>query len=380
MAIRLIFGAPGSGKTYYVVHHLLNNYCRYDKRKKQWSKTSSVRIVHNIDGLVVDGLEDLNKWIARAGGVDKFFSYQFQEKIKDSVGPVIYVIDECSDLFPSNYKGEHNGVFEYFRKHRHLGHDIYLITQSPSLLPTVLRHLSEMTLKALPRSLSFFGGRELRYNVVVGQSYEVVDKRVLLLSPRIYRAYRSMSANETESISNPILKYYGYLLAVLVLCVVYYLPHFVGASDASTTDGSVAVSEASGVLPLHPVQSGSGSSPEGQPDGDVLVDDVPDDPVSHEPVPYVLDYVKVGRLLRISFDGVVYGPATFPYPLRWVSPSRLVAYLPPDLASRLEDARASRLASVHGEVLDRGGDEGDEGDDGSDVEVPRLGDVSMWGG
>lgn len=373
MAIRLIFGAPGSGKTYYVVHHLLNNYCRYDKKRGQWSKESSVRIVHNIDGLVVDGFEDLNKWIARAGGVDKFFSYQFQEKIKDSVGPVIYVIDECSDFFPSNYKGEHNGVFEYFRKHRHLGHDIYLITQSPSLLPTVLRHLSEMTLKALPRSLSFFGGRELRYNVVVGQSYEVVDKRVLLLSPRIYGAYRSMTANETESIKNPILKYYGYLIAVLVLCLVYYLPNFIGSSSASAND-SIVMSETSRVLPLHPVQSMVDSSSEKQPkvQSDVV------DYVRDDPVPYVLDYVKAGRVLLISFYGKVYAPATFPYPLRWVSPSRLVAYLPPDLASRLEDARISRLASFQGGRED--GREGDEGGDELDAEVPRLGSVAMLGG
>ena len=80
MALRIITGVPGAGKTFYAVDHLAKNYCKmvgdaYELKNKY-------KIVTNIEGLLLDSV-DLEKAIENAGSPEKFFSIEVQKKVTE---------------------------------------------------------------------------------------------------------------------------------------------------------------------------------------------------------------------------------------------------------------------------------------------------------
>jgi len=104
-------------------------------------------------------------------------------------------------------------VFYFFQYHRHLGLDIYLITQNEKLLPLQLVTLSEFVIHSQPRSTSIIG--ELKY--VVKISGENVDRKVLKPKQEIFDLYCSMSNKEVEKVSNPFKKYAIACIALLLI-------------------------------------------------------------------------------------------------------------------------------------------------------------------
>ena len=77
MAIRIIDGKIGSGKTYYAVKHLVDNYFVYQDGEYLLNK--ECQIITNIDSFHLESL-DLIEEIKKAGSVHEFFSIEYQEK------------------------------------------------------------------------------------------------------------------------------------------------------------------------------------------------------------------------------------------------------------------------------------------------------------
>lgn len=205
MAINFVYGVPRSGKTYYCVNHLLKKYFVFDKglgeyvRKKEFE---NVKIISNIAGLKLEH-QDLMEWVKYAGGIDKFFSYDSQEKIYLKHGPVVYLIDEAHMYFPSDYKCKE--VINWFTYHAHWGQTIYIMSQAFSLLPRRLTDLVDLCRYALPPSSTLLAGRDLKYNVIAGR--EFVDKETLIKNKKVFAVYKSQEANEVERAKNPMMKY-----------------------------------------------------------------------------------------------------------------------------------------------------------------------------
>lgn len=119
--IHLITGIPGSGKTLLAIELILKN-----------TKSENTRPLYsNIEGLDFSKLncfplEDPTEWYLMPDGA-------------------IIVIDECQRWFRPRANG--SVVPEYisrFETHRHNGHDIILITQSPMLIDSNIRKLVEL--------------------------------------------------------------------------------------------------------------------------------------------------------------------------------------------------------------------------------------------
>lgn len=215
MAIRIIEGVPGSGKTYFAVHHLLTKYFDFDKKLSEWKKKSEFKnlvLVTNIDGFPF--ATSLDSLIETAGSLEAFFTYEYQEKLSSGT-PYVYLIDECQGLFPFTYRDTR--VFLFFQKHRHLGMDIYLLTQDADHLAKGLRNLSEFHIVASRRSFSLVG--ELRYRFVDPQTKECWQTKVLKKEGRIFSFYRSFSALETEKSSSVPRRF----MALVVLSIVFIL-------------------------------------------------------------------------------------------------------------------------------------------------------------
>ena len=82
MAIRIIDGNPGCGKTYYLVKFLRDNY--YDKTSNGYVAKTGYTVISNIDDLKLPHLnlnELVEKYIGKGeGSADKFFEYTHQQR------------------------------------------------------------------------------------------------------------------------------------------------------------------------------------------------------------------------------------------------------------------------------------------------------------
>lgn len=213
MAIRIITGVPGSGKTYYAVHHLLNNYFKWDAQLDWWVPTSAeIRVVTNIDSFKI-GVQ-LDSLMEKAGGPAKFFTVPYLKQVFGEC-QVLFVLDECQRYFDRKFYDK--SVFYYFQYHRHMGHDVYLITQDVETLAKELRNLCEYQIVAARRSLSFFG--EFRYRFVQSsyQGAEAFMSKVLKRDARVFAVYTSMMGKEKEKIASAPRRYAVWFAVCLLL-------------------------------------------------------------------------------------------------------------------------------------------------------------------
>lgn len=208
MAIRLVTGVPGAGKSYYMVNRLANKYCK--RFGDVYSLKKKYVIVTNIDNLLLD-VVDLDDAIKRAGGLERFFSMDVQKKVTEKYQKenkqLIYIVDEAQKYFHRRFYDRE--VFTFFESHRHLGLDVFLLTQNSNLLPKDLISLVEIEVRAVPRTLSIAG-----FNYLRRSNKDIIGREFLRKKKHIFLMYKSMSAGETEKIRSPYLKY---IIPVLIL-------------------------------------------------------------------------------------------------------------------------------------------------------------------
>ena len=219
MAVRIIEGVPGSGKTYYAVHHVADTY--FEKQSDgRYELVKEVEIITNIDSFQPEHL-DLKVLIKDAGGVKHFFAESYQKELTQKIGkPIVYIIDEAQKYFRKGAR-DLDDVYSYFEYHRHFGHDVYLITQNSKKLPPDIALLCEYIIVAAPRTRSVLG--EFKYKWL--SDGELLQREAFRPDSGVFALYKSMDSKESEKIKNPIMRSAG--LAILaVLCVfaggIYY--------------------------------------------------------------------------------------------------------------------------------------------------------------
>ena len=226
MAIKLITGIPGSGKSYLAVHHVISNYFTYSKESQEFIVKSNqdgpYTIITNIDNFKIPHI-DLNDAIKSMNlTIDSFFTVPNQERISKKYPNIIYIIDEAQRMFPRKNRYQSETWF-YFEYHRHLGHDIYIITQDKFLVAQNIILLVEYEIRATKRMLSVFG--ELRY--LIKSDNEIIDRKTLKPSKRIFNLYKSMDAAESDKIKNPMRKYMFFLFIFILICFWLFKKNFI---------------------------------------------------------------------------------------------------------------------------------------------------------
>lgn len=125
MAIYSVTGKPGSGKSFWAVHHLVTKYFNWNEIHREFLPKFGAALVTNLDKLRLDHYE-LDEMIDKAGGVNKFFTVDYQREVLKRFIRIVYIIDEAGKYFPPGFKDEK--VLFFFQYHRHLGIDVYLIS------------------------------------------------------------------------------------------------------------------------------------------------------------------------------------------------------------------------------------------------------------
>lgn len=190
-----VSGIPGSGKSFYIVHWLLENY--FDK---DGLPLKDYTIISNVEGLLLDHipLDDILRDVSH----EQFFTVPYQEKVSKKYSNIIYIIDECQRFFPRFMKNR--DICYYFEYHRHLGHVICLATQNfRSRVSPEIAALLEYEIRAVPRSLSI--GGTFRYFRIVNQ--DKVGTFFLRPSSKIFRLYKSANSfkGENKHIKKPMM-------------------------------------------------------------------------------------------------------------------------------------------------------------------------------
>lgn len=215
MAIRIIEGKIGSGKTYYAVNHVFKSWFKWCDKTDTWVNKDSeidLKVYTNIANMKIGF--DLNNAIEEAGGLNPFFTEKFQIEFCEELN-VVYIIDEAQsyDLFHRSYKDKE--VLTFFQKSRHLGIDIYLVTQDTQTLAKELRNLAEYHIVAVQRTKTL--GNMFTYKFYAGK--DCFKTKRIKKDPKIFSLYRSMIEKEVEKVRSAALKYIIMFVLIIGLAV-----------------------------------------------------------------------------------------------------------------------------------------------------------------
>lgn len=225
MSLKIITGVPGAGKSYFSVKHIAENYCIEDNGI--YIPKENITIITNVEDLKINHINLDQILSEQSVSLNKFFTVEHQkENVLNEYPKIVYLIDEAQRYF-NGYMRD-NAVFYFFEYHRHLGLDIYLMTQSIYSLNKRITVLAEYEIRAVPRTLSLVG--EFKYKYITG--HEIIKHQVIKRDKKIFNLYKSMDAKETDKIKNPFLKY-AVIILIVFIASVYGFFHTFGSSSIS---------------------------------------------------------------------------------------------------------------------------------------------------
>ncbi len=215
MSITLFTGKPGSGKSYRVVTKLLAECHKY-------------YIFHNIDGLKHDFFAD-GQYIKRWDDIPGFLTLEKQKEIclfvqSQYKRPVLVVIDEAN----LNGFGTRNSVLlDWISYHRHLGQDVYLITQSANSINRDFVDRCQFEIRAV-RGIAT---KQFIYRYMVGDESFKTDR--IAVNKAMFSAYESFKVEGQKESRSPVL-FYAVTCVIVALSLGFYqiafgLPHLFGS-------------------------------------------------------------------------------------------------------------------------------------------------------
>ena len=210
MAIRLYSGIMGSGKTYRVVYELKNT----DLLDKYF-------IFHNLEELKIE-----SKYLKEYGKNSGFnppdlFTYEYQTKltkqIKEDYGRnILWIIEECDKI---GFDKSSPKIKEWLSMHRHLGQDIYLISQSKWNIAKEYVNLVEVEIQG-KRGFVF---DQFIYSWFSGGEKVATDR--LPKQKAVYQLYKSFHIPELKKKRSNLWKW-ALVFFILALCGTVYFFFF----------------------------------------------------------------------------------------------------------------------------------------------------------
>lgn len=248
MAVVFITGTPGAGKSYYAVLRILEelkhsdrlvitNIDGLDKQKvafylgkedlsNLWTLDEFLSAVYGLANLHYDGnyrsafLTLLNVDFWKRVILPYFYKELGYKRFVFYLDEFQSIIDEDTDL--------HQSQKFFFDYHRHLGIDIYLITQSIQRMNKAIRNIAEVELRLV--NLRMFGlSSVVLLKTLIGGV--VVKKKLLKYDPRIFVLYKSALVEHLKGVRGrpPVMLFVGLFLLLFAL--------FQGFSYMSKTGG-----------------------------------------------------------------------------------------------------------------------------------------------
>lgn len=224
-------GVPGSGKTYKGVYSLYSNFGLDEKLKDKRFVFDDVDFAYtNINELDLKAFkentikklefdvfyDDLT--ILHAMYKDKVTDTELIEKAKElNLFRCLIIIDECH-----NYLDKDNTVLNWWLSyHRHLHHQIYLITQNLALVFSKYKKFAEFFYEARPSSLKLFKNKMI-YTQYISSRLSQRSKSAIVKIPfknKIYETYKSGANQQSQ---NPLKKFVFLAIAFFIILILMF--------------------------------------------------------------------------------------------------------------------------------------------------------------
>jgi len=231
MAIKVISGKPGSGKSYFALYKLITEFFEFCKVFFEWKVKTPVNIFTNIDGLKLPH-ESLDYHIKEAGGLLVFFTVDYQKQLMDRFPNIRYIIDESQKFFPRRFSDV--DVLFFFQYHRHLGIDLYLITPDWGSVCPQITSLCEYEIRAVSDTLTLSKG--MKYSFYAG--FDKVGSTSLPADLKVFSLYKSFELPDQGKKIKPLQKYalQFALLSLVVFgsLITFWSSGFSGSGDPDT--------------------------------------------------------------------------------------------------------------------------------------------------
>lgn len=220
--IVLITGKPGAGKTAHMVHMMLHDPI-FKNENGELRK-----VFTNIKGLELPHIEVSSIQSEQAESTDEKLSFHDVHKwIKqpENLGSII-IIDEVQDVYPS--RGNGSKVPEnvsWLNTHRHLGVDIFVLTQDPKDIDSRLRNLVNKHLHIAKNKLGMRTLLEWKYcaNNPIVQAKDAFAK-VHKIDDNVKNLYKSA---EIHTVNTTKVSKWVYAIPVLLVAfpALFYLSY-----------------------------------------------------------------------------------------------------------------------------------------------------------
>jgi len=314
VAIKIITGKPGSGKSYFALYKVILEGFQFVPKTFEWiPKKDNITLITNVEGLKVPHFT-LSEMIDKygSGSYEKFFTCEVQQLLTNEYPKIRYIIDECQRYFHSKFYNK--DTFFYFQYHRHFGHDIYLVAQVWDSISKHITGLCEYEFRASPRSFSVFG--EFTYHVYAG--FDRVGAVRLPVNKKIFALYQSFQQDDTGKEIRPVRKYALVTVGLILLCIFgafWFLNSFhLAGSGAPPAAASPIPAASAPVASAHTVKVNQ------------TVEKV------YDPVPYVLMYtgsfMVADQVKAIQWNGRLIPAAQFPYQWVHLGSGQIQVFLP----------------------------------------------------
>jgi hypothetical protein len=202
MAIKLVTGVPGSGKSYYAVNHILTKYFEWNDELDTYESIGQVVIITDIEGLRLEHYT-LDYMLERYQcKLEEFFTVPVQERLTEDFPDhhIVYLLDEIQRRFPAGYRN--TDVLYYFQWHRHLGHDVYLMAQTSESVCKHIVALIEFEIKAVRESVKL--GKVFKYYFMAGDLK--VDEKTIPHNKKVFGLYKSFKKDDQGDKPKPLKK------------------------------------------------------------------------------------------------------------------------------------------------------------------------------
>ena len=269
--ICLITGTPGSGKTLKMVSMMAN-----DKMFQPDENGISRKVFTNIKGLKIPHtyIETDAKKLPRSTE-DQLSAHDMYEWIKkpENIGAIV-IVDEAQDVWPARSAGSKIPEnVSWLNTHRHLGIDIFVLTQGPKLLDTNLRTLVR---KHYHIAANKMGMRTLlEWKICADDPIRMAKQAfssIYTLDKKVYDLYESAEVHTVNKVKRS--KWF-YALPVILLLVPVFLglsytmlknygkqPEQEQAQELAASDVNQAASEVQEQTAATAAQAGGDLTPE----------------------------------------------------------------------------------------------------------------------
>ena len=226
--VSLVVGFPGSGKSYYAVkkiYDILSSlkpqtfdiiYTNIGGIKFDYFPNSKVKFKKLKENQLLEYLNECYKLYELYKNENSVDEYLIKYSKEQDFYNALIVFDECHDFFSNQDKIK---IF-WLTYHRHLNHEIILLTQNKTLIHSKYRAIPELFIEAQPRSKKLFSNtlNYKHYSSFAMRKADLFNTSSIKTDQEIFKLYQSGNKSTQKSI---IVKFiviltFGLLLAIFL--------------------------------------------------------------------------------------------------------------------------------------------------------------------